>query len=554
MALVTYGVCCLTVGSVWSGTPESQHPGGAHDPRGRAPAATAPPPPPPSPTLPPPRPGAAAFLPPPPYLPPAPLVDGPHQAPDKRRGLAIVIGIAAVLGLVCTAGLLLVGGGGPSEPKHPEVWDQRVTELVAFVERERGLTFEHPVYVDFLPAEDIARAMRGEQENPSGEQMQAAATQASQLRALGLISGDVDLLASSEELTAEGVVAFYDPVSERIVAPDEELGPRQRATLVHELTHALQDQHFDLDDTQANTMAPGTFRALAEGDAVRIEQKYAAQLSAAEQAALTTDEEQDYAAFEEATAEISPTLAALQLAPYILGEGMVNTVFDLDGQAGIDNSFLHPPISEEALFDPSHYRGNGTVVPVAAPNVVAGEEVLDEGELGPLTWYLMLAEVIDPGSALKASFGWGGDTYVMVRNNDQNCMRISYKGDTAADLGEMQNALDGWIAAAPGIRREVSVVGDQLLVVGCDPGTDVTVPLLGTSEDALFAPRMVMETAVELHRSQNLPYQKARCIATEFVGQYPLADLVAFVTAPTASPEQLATRDAYLAAAVGLCG
>ena len=37
-------------------------------------------------------------------------------------------------------------------PGHPDEWDPRVADLAAFVEDERGLDFDHPVYVDFLTA------------------------------------------------------------------------------------------------------------------------------------------------------------------------------------------------------------------------------------------------------------------------------------------------------------------------------------------------------------------------------------------------------------------
>lgn len=47
------------------------------------------------------------------------------------------------------------------------------------------------------------------------------------------------------------------------------------ATVVHELVHALQDQHFDLgaqfDELDAEDEAAVALRAIVEGDAARIE-------------------------------------------------------------------------------------------------------------------------------------------------------------------------------------------------------------------------------------------------------------------------------------------
>src|SRR5690554_6091490 len=40
--------------------------------------------------------------------------------------------------------------------RFPDEWDERLVDLVSFVEDERGLDFRHPVYVDFLTAEEFS--------------------------------------------------------------------------------------------------------------------------------------------------------------------------------------------------------------------------------------------------------------------------------------------------------------------------------------------------------------------------------------------------------------
>ena len=71
-----------------------------------------------------------------------------------------------------------------------------------------------------------------------------------QLRAVGLVAGGVDLLDSVSDLQQSGVLAYYDPKRERITVRGKELDVARRVTLAHELTHALQDQHFDLESLQ----------------------------------------------------------------------------------------------------------------------------------------------------------------------------------------------------------------------------------------------------------------------------------------------------------------
>ena len=41
------------------------------------------------------------------------------------------------------------------EPARPETWDERVLDHVDFVEDERGLSFDHPVAIDFMPEDEF---------------------------------------------------------------------------------------------------------------------------------------------------------------------------------------------------------------------------------------------------------------------------------------------------------------------------------------------------------------------------------------------------------------
>ena len=62
---------------------------------------------------------------------------------------------------------------------------------------------------------------------------------------------------------------FRVPLAHHLL--DVELGPRQRATLVHVLAHALQDQHLGLEATAARSGGGQVVWGLAEGDAVEFD-------------------------------------------------------------------------------------------------------------------------------------------------------------------------------------------------------------------------------------------------------------------------------------------
>ena len=560
-ALITQSACVITLRDVLRRPPRSQHldiVALAHSPaRATAPAGVA------GPNLsdlPPPPPGSAAFLAPPPYLPPPPeLLAGRHGAGRGRlagKKLPVVIAGMSLLALGCFGALQLASGGESKGPSYPEIWDSRLTELVAFVEQERGLSFEHPIFVDFLPARDIARAARRAGGAPSGEQLELALLEAARLRALGLHAGEADLRAGNTPLAAEDAVPYYDPSTRRMVVPDQPLDASLRIILVHELTHALQDQHFELLGTEAKSTAPDTYRALAEGDAMRIDQRYQAKLSPQDQGLISGAGAQGQGGHRRSRVAASSSLEALRLAPFVLGPSMVDTLFDLDEQGGIDATFRHPPVSDEALLDPSYYRGHGTLRVVPAPPVMVGELVEDEGTLGPMIWYLMLARSGDHAGALKAAFGWGGDRYLVVANGELSCLRVAYRGDSSEDVAEMKTALEGWVASVPGAGRELTSAGDQLVLTACDPGPKAVLPPGINPTDTLLAPRLVMELAVRQHSNSDLTYRQARCVAVAVVAQYSLGDLTTFVSlGPDAvlTPAQEGDLAARTQTALALC-
>src|SRR5207244_328374 len=69
--------------------------------------------------------------------------------------------------------------------------------------------------------------------------------------------------------------------------------PLVRRTLAHELTHALQDQHFSIyrpELDKRDDESPVAFSALLEGDARRVEQAYENTLSAADRSELAREQ------------------------------------------------------------------------------------------------------------------------------------------------------------------------------------------------------------------------------------------------------------------------
>jgi hypothetical protein len=388
--------------------------------------------------------------------------------------------------------------------RYPEAWDSRVLDIVRFDERNRGLDFKHPVEVDFLTSEQYSERTRTEVDVLSEEQKQALANAEGELRAFGLVAGDTSLLDASNDLQDSGTLAFYDTETKRITVRGTELTVDVRVTLAHELVHALQDQHFDINKTNDAFLTTGegeAFRALVEGDAVRIENMYVDQLSEAERSEYDETRDQSFADVKTDLAHVPSALQAFQAAPYELGPVLLALLESKGGNAAIDEAFRDPPSTQAQLLDPRAYFDHRDALAVEEPTRPADvSDTTDTGDLGALTWYLLLAQRIDPFEALSATDGWGGDAYIAYEQSDRTCVRAVFRGidDRATDL--MRAALDRWSAAGPTGSSSVIASGDGVEVTSCDPGADASVNDSDRALQAFLIPDLRvqwMQSAVE---------------------------------------------------------
>jgi hypothetical protein len=418
---------------------------------------------------------------------------GPAWPPEPPRPrwlapLGTAITVVLIAGLLAVAARSLEGG-----LDHPDEWDPRVAGLAEFVEDERGLQFDHPVYVDFLTAAEYTEATTGGDVISEEDERRELDEYAGQLRALGVASGELDLYEAFNAVIDSGTLAFYDPAEERVRVRGTDMTVGLEVTIVHELTHALQDQRFELDrlgDPTIDSSASAAFRALGEGDALRVENAYVDEsLTEAEQREYHEEFARELADSEAATTDVPPFLEATFGAPYALGQPFVTMLFNQDGNDGVDDAFEEPPYTEEHLLDPASFlAGEGaTEVDVDLP---ARARTIEEGPFGATAWYLVLAERIDPKVAFEAALGWGGDAYTMYRRDGDVCVQAVFEGATRDDDEEMTAALTAWVEAMVGDRAELVDVGGHVGFDSCDPGEDIDLELTGRSETSLYLPNL----------------------------------------------------------------
>lgn len=463
-----------------------------------------------------------------PPLPPAP----PHRRSRRRP---IILGIVALLvvGAATAAGVWWLQRG----PDYPDQWDAKVKPYVDYVEKERGLKFEHPVYVDFLTDAEFDKQVTSTDSDLDDKDRKEVRRFEGMLRALGLLPAGVDLLDAVNELSRGSVIGLYDYEDKRIRMRGTTLTLPVRSTLVHELTHVLQDQHYDLEEVaeeqekDEDTAAESVWQGLVEGDADRVEEAWAASLPKAQRVALTKAQAAQSKASDKAIAKVPPFLSTSLAAPYALGGGLLQLAVALHGKGAVDDLFASPPPTEEALVDPwTHLADKQGRKPVDAPKLADGEKEFDAGSFGAPSLLFVLAERIDPLRALTATDGWGGDQYVAFERGGRSCVRLDYVGDNPGHTTELRAALQTWVARGPRGFASVRPHGDGLRFESCDPGKRARKGT-GGSREALQLAVVRTQLGAEVV-PQGLPRKFVRCYVDRIVHAVPIDQLTTDADVP----------------------
>ncbi|MFN8017524.1 MAG: hypothetical protein U0P45_05320 [Acidimicrobiales bacterium] len=424
-----------------------------------------------------------------PGVPGVPGQPGRPRVVDRPSKLLVALVLLLVVGIVGGTSYWII----KEDDQYPSQWDQRVLPITQWVAKERGLAYKHPVKVNFLTEAQYTKQATGGgsgSDTPTKEEKQQEADQIAQMRALGFISGDFDMGKATKTLSDTGTLAYYDPQTKQVYVRGTEMTPALRVTLAHELTHVLQDQNFDLNRIDKLDSGRGSvLRALAEGDATAVEDDYVKKvLTSAERKEYETSSKEDgQDAQDEIDKSVPPILSTIFASPYILGPQLISYLRQGGTWKKVDEALQDPP-TEEVLFDPPRFdtpAADPVKVSVDAPK---GAKVIDKDEFGPTMLYLLLASRLDPETALAATDGWGGDQYVVYRQDDQVCVDVVVRGDDAKETDQMVGALREWGSKSPKGTTEVTRTPRQVKLHSCDPGKEAKASGNGASMDLLSLP------------------------------------------------------------------
>ena len=467
--------------------------------------------------------------------PPAPSGGAPAPTPppgvpvrDRLLGAAVVLVLVALLAGTAVwrvtrddesaAPTTTVPGGaaGPSTaPSSPPAgeWPAEVQPLVAFVERARGGPFDRVVPIEFLTPQEYRDSVTALTQDTTPEDRIDTETWAAGLRALGLLEPGTDVEELVDQMYGEGTLAYYDDDDEVIRVLGTDVDVAHRATLVHELTHAWQDQHGFLEAYDDLEGSPSfILQTLVEGDASRIEDLYVETLSSGEMSDyLEQSAEQAEAANFDG---VPPVMMASLYAPYALGAPLTTILAERGGNAAVDEAMAVPPRSESALMSARLFFADAEPVDVAEPALPDGAERLDGGDFGAFSWFLLLSERVDPRQALAVADAWAGDDSVTYRVGDRVCLAASYRGATSADTDTAAGLLSTWADGMAGHDAIVEREGDVVVVRSCESPTGTTVA--GRSEVAVQYPVLRLQATLEV-LGAGASFEEADCFGDAVV-------------------------------------
>ena len=302
-------------------------------------------------------------------------------------------------------------------------------EMLEEVSKMRGLKILEPVKSGVKSRSEIERdVIHNFEESYKPEELDAINKS---MLAYGLVPKGFDYRRFMIELLTEQVAGFYRPKSKELFIADWNGLNQQKPIMAHELTHALQDQHFNLQRFEewerGDSDREAAIHALIEGDATGVMYNYQLKpmrtdISRLPSIAGLSDnpvaiaEKDGQKVFLSAPASIRESL----VFPYLYGAAFVQELVKQRGWEGVSRAFTDLPQSTEQIIHFEKYLSSEQPVKVQLPDISSllepGWKRIDADINGEFGYYLILSEFIDKKFARTASAGWGGDQSTLYEN------------------------------------------------------------------------------------------------------------------------------------------
>lgn len=312
------------------------------------------------------------------------------------------------------------------------------------------------------------------------------------LKKFGFVPADFNLERTTVDLITEQAAAFYDYRKKKLFLLDGDSSNAQegvrgeagRAVLVHELAHALADQHFDLGKfiRHGKTDDASTARmAVMEGQATWLMVE-----SMAEKMGSSVREMPQLAdvgvGATEAMASQYPVLATAPLYiraslifPYSHGLKFQHALVQKIGNQAFSRVFREPPTTTQQVIHPDLYLKGVQPVHVSLPAVAKPKDwkTLVESTVGEFDHAILLEQYASKADAGELSPSWRGGSLALAENKAGKHVGLFYASEWK-DAESARRMFDAYRRVLNGKWKTMSVTRDLENV------------LEGTGDDGLF--------------------------------------------------------------------
>ncbi len=322
-------------------------------------------------------------------------------------------------------------------PEQGKELFRSVDELIKFASDETGLPIEHTVKRTLTTRAAVEKYLTEKfDEDEDSKRMQRGEIV---LKKFGLLDRDFNLKPFMLELLKEQIAGYYDSKTKTVYMLDWIDPETQKPVLVHELTHALQDQHSDLEKWNDQTPADPSHNvnednehlakdemdtartAAVEGQAMAVFIDYS--LKPAGKSLIKNPEVLEQIQNDMNASDDSPVLAR---APLLLSESLLfpykdglsfeqDVWMDKGRKAAFEGVLDRPPASSWEVMNPRVYeqarQSPVLIMPDIHPLLNKTYKAYDIGQMGQLD-LRMLAQIFGGEAAARdLTPAWDGGIY-----------------------------------------------------------------------------------------------------------------------------------------------
>ncbi len=354
---------------------------------------------------------------------------------------------------VALACLLLAAPASPQDgAERAHLLFNRIQGMLRSLESIMGLRATGPIERKVLSRQQINALISGRLDEQTSEE--EIRQEELFLRLFGFTGDDFDLAEEVVDVMTEQAAALYDYQTKTLYLADWASSDMQEFALVHELAHALADQHFDLGkfiESGGSADADLARSAVIEGQASWVMTEWlirrkgrtlADDRTIAESAAAASrTEARGYPVYAESPPYIQETL----LFPYTDGLLFQQSMVERFGDGAFRKMFEQPPANTRHILEPEAYFRRERAAKPKLPNKLRlkGWTRGSEGDIGQLDHFILLEQHVDERSAQRLAPAWRGGRYEIWEDRGREHAVLRY-ASTWSSRGAARRFFDAY--------------------------------------------------------------------------------------------------------------